>query len=243
VYWTSPDHVTGRPTGSSGPSGFTNSRRPAPPSSSQARGKPSLSISILLDGGHFYIYSQILTWGPVLILYLKMSTPEQSSPRSVLRGAHRPTRVLACVLCQQRKVRCDREFPCANCVRAQVQCVPATQVRRRRRYPEKDLLERVRRYEDLLRQNNIQFQPLHNSVMEQASSSTDHGGYDGTNDDKSERNPQKEETPESETKYEAKSAFHRSLHCLWLTFYRNFWRVMNEMVCITLGLTLKRRLT
>lgn len=71
-------------------------------------------------------------------------------------------RVLACVLCQQRKVKCDRRFPCANCTKHQLQCVPATQARRRRRrFPERDLLDRLRAYEDLLRQNNVKFEPLH----------------------------------------------------------------------------------
>ncbi|KAF7180236.1 hypothetical protein CNMCM7691_009403 [Aspergillus felis] len=142
-----------------------------------------------------------------------MSTPEQGSPRSPLRASNRPTRVLACVLCQQRKVRCDRGFPCANCVRAQAQCVPATQVRRRRRFPERELLERLRRYEDLLRQNNIQFQALHNSVVEKPSSTREDRSYDRTSDEKLERDSQEEGTPGSETKYEAKS----------------FWRVMNQM--------------
>ncbi|GIC90226.1 uncharacterized protein Aud_006658 [Aspergillus udagawae] len=142
-----------------------------------------------------------------------MSTPEQGSPRSPLRVETRPTRVLACVLCQQRKVRCDRGFPCANCVRAQAQCVPATQVRRRRRFPERELLERLRRYEDLLRQNNIQFQPLHHSVVEKASSTREDRSYGRTSDVKLERDSQEEATPGSETKYEAK----------------NFWSVMNQM--------------
>jgi hypothetical protein len=42
--------------------------------------------------------------------------------------------------------------------------VPATLTprgRRRRRFPERELLERLRKYEDLLRQNNIKFEPLH----------------------------------------------------------------------------------
>lgn len=75
----------------------------------------------------------------------------------------RQQRVLACVLCQQRKVKCDRQFPCAHCLRAGVSCVPAALLprQRRRRFPEKDLLERLRHYEDLLRQNNVDFQPLH----------------------------------------------------------------------------------
>jgi hypothetical protein len=41
--------------------------------------------------------------------------------------------------------------------------VPATVVprRRRRRFPERELLERLRQYEDLLRQNNVRFEPLY----------------------------------------------------------------------------------
>lgn len=32
-------------------------------------------------------------------------------------GAVRSLRVLACVLCQQRKIKCDRNMPCANCTK------------------------------------------------------------------------------------------------------------------------------
>jgi hypothetical protein len=42
--------------------------------------------------------------------------------------------------------------------------VPATltpRERRKRRFPERELLERLRKYEDLLRQNSIKFEPLH----------------------------------------------------------------------------------
>lgn len=78
--------------------------------------------------------------------------------------AAKTQRVLACVLCQQRKVKCDRKFPCINCIRSSAQCVPAINLgprQRRRRFPERELLERLRRYEDLLRQNSIDFEPLH----------------------------------------------------------------------------------
>lgn len=79
----------------------------------------------------------------------------------------KPQRVLACVLCQQRKVKCDRKFPCANCVKSQAQCVPATLTRRRkrRRFPERELLDRLRNYEELLRQNNISFNPIHSDSI------------------------------------------------------------------------------
>jgi len=86
-------------------------------------------------------------------------TPELSTSTPA-----KPRRVLACVQCQQRKVKCDRKFPCANCTRSHVQCVPAGLLgpsQRRRRFPERELLDRLRHYESLLRQNNISFKPLH----------------------------------------------------------------------------------
>jgi len=93
-----------------------------------------------------------------------MVAPEQSSGAlSPLVATSKATRVLSCVLCAQRKVKCDRKFPCSNCTRTGLQCVPAATVsrQRRRRFPERDLLERLRHYEDLLKTHNIAFQPLH----------------------------------------------------------------------------------
>lgn len=95
---------------------------------------------------------------------MSMPGPSNSGP---YRAPHRPPsaksrRVLACILCQQRKVKCDRKFPCANCIKHGTQCVPSTQTRpRRRRFPERQLLDRLRSYEELLRQNKIKFEPLH----------------------------------------------------------------------------------
>ncbi|KAK8137539.1 hypothetical protein PG984_003032 [Apiospora sp. TS-2023a] len=91
----------------------------------------------------------------------------------------KPPRVLACILCQQRKVRCDRIFPCANCVRQGAVCIPSGQIprERRKRFPEKALLDRLRYYEDLLRQNRIPFAPLHgqSSDVDEAQCNTLHG--------------------------------------------------------------------
>lgn len=59
-----------------------------------------------------------------------------------------------CLLCQQRKVKCDRSDPCANCVKARVECVSPTTLpprRRKKRFPEAELLARLRKYEDHLR--------------------------------------------------------------------------------------------
>ena len=149
-----------------------------------------------------------------------MPTPEQSSPAifsplaaASSRAAAKPLRVLACVLCQQRKVKCDRKLPCTHCVRACVQCVPATLAprQRRRRFPERELLERLRRYEGLLRQNNIKFEPLHTPAAEKASPGEDGGGSDSPDDAHSEApvagadRPSRENTTvKPEIGYEAK---------------------------------------
>lgn len=131
----------------------------------------------------------------------------------------KPQRVLACKLCQQRKLKCDRKFPCEKCTKSRAQCVPATLAprhRRRRRFPERELLERLRRYEGLLRQHNINFEPLHTPAAEKASPSVDGRGYDSTDDAHSggraagaDRPSRKKTTVKSETVYEAKLRSHR----------------------------------
>jgi hypothetical protein len=81
-------------------------------------------------------------------------------------------RILACVLCSQRKVKCDRKFPCIHCTKTRVPCVPATSAPRQRRgaQADKEILERLRKYEDLLEKNNIAFEPFrHDSVLEKES--------------------------------------------------------------------------
>ncbi|PSS02088.1 fungal-specific transcription factor domain-domain-containing protein [Coniella lustricola] len=81
--------------------------------------------------------------------------------------AHEPsvklTRGHSCVLCQQRKVRCDRNKPCANCVKAGVECkvVPPQPPRRRKKRPhERELFDRLKKYESLLSQHGVDFEPL-----------------------------------------------------------------------------------
>ncbi|KAI9712728.1 MAG: hypothetical protein M1820_001350 [Bogoriella megaspora] len=107
------------------------------------------------------------------------------SPASATsRAATKPQRVLACVLCQQRKIKCNREIPCSNCLKSGAQCVPAvpTARQRRRRFPERDLLERLNRYESLLRQHKIDFEPLHSSTTEKHTTNTDDKGYESHDD-------------------------------------------------------------
>ena len=58
--------------------------------------------------------------------------------------------------------------------------MPATlaQRQRRRRFPERALLERLRKYEDLLRQNNVAFEALHNDVDKEKESLNAESHYD-----------------------------------------------------------------
>lgn len=73
------------------------------------------------------------------------------------------TRGHSCVLCQQRKVRCDKQKPCANCVKAGAECkvIPPQPPRRRRKKPlERDLIGQLKKYETLLAQNGIKFDPI-----------------------------------------------------------------------------------
>ncbi|PCG93965.1 Transcription factor [Penicillium occitanis (nom. inval.)] len=117
--------------------------------------------------------------------YIRKFKKEAMSESSVIRPSApslfspplMQKRILACVRCQQRKIKCERKFPCAQCNAAREQCVPATRsrnVRRKRRFPERELLERIRMYEDLLRQNNISFEPLHRDQVVIKNPSEDH---------------------------------------------------------------------
>ena len=117
----------------------------------------------------------------------------------------KPPRVLACVLCQSRKIRCDRQFPCANCSKAGARCVPGNQVprQRRRRFPERVLLDRLRHYEDLLRQSNIKFEPLHPDSSKQKRL-PDVQGDDDSDDEQPKAELSPSTTANSERVYEAK---------------------------------------
>jgi hypothetical protein len=59
----------------------------------------------------------------------------------------------SCVTCRRRKVRCNKENPCANCVRAGIECVfpgPGRAPRKSRKPPDAELLARLRRLEGVV---------------------------------------------------------------------------------------------
>ena len=96
------------------------------------------------------------------------SAPNQPSSQPQQQQQHpdmgvKLTRGTSCVLCQQRKVRCDKNKPCANCVKARVECrvvPPQPPRRRKKRLQEKDLVERLKKYETMLSENNIKFESI-----------------------------------------------------------------------------------
>jgi hypothetical protein len=94
------------------------------------------------------------------------ANPSPSRPPS--QHQHDPsaiklTRGTSCVLCQQRKVRCDKNKPCANCIKAKVECrviPPQPPRRRKKRLQEKDLVDRLKKYESLLTENGVKFDSI-----------------------------------------------------------------------------------
>ncbi|KAM0207367.1 hypothetical protein ACHAQD_012076 [Fusarium lateritium] len=91
----------------------------------------------------------------------------------------RAPRILACVLCQQRKKKCDRKSPCSFCVKAKIQCIPSTPApKRSRRKPTKELIARLERCEELLKrcncvQKSLMYDALETGSESQSSSPTD----------------------------------------------------------------------
>src|ERR1700721_2554879 len=83
-------------------------------------------------------------------------TPEQPPPPT-----SKITRGHSCILCQQRKVKCDRQKPCSNCIKSRVDCIPSPPApprRRKRQNPELELAARLRRCEELLKSHGVKIE-------------------------------------------------------------------------------------
>ena len=86
-------------------------------------------------------------------------------------------REFACLLCRQRKVRCDRQDPCSNCLKAQMQCSFVAPVRgKREKKPKKKpkavyegLHAKLHRYERMLEKHGEKLDP----PLEQDASDSD----------------------------------------------------------------------
>jgi hypothetical protein len=83
-------------------------------------------------------------------------------------GTGPPQAPFACVRCSERKVKCDKQSPCTTCVRHKIQCIyrtPKPSRRRRARYKETLIDERLKHYEALLQENGIDMHQM-DSVSE-----------------------------------------------------------------------------
>lgn len=91
------------------------------------------------------------------------STPAMGQKPSIPYPKKHP-----CVLCQQRKVKCDRNDPCSNCVKARTECVqPSTDLprKRKRRFPETELLARLRKYEEYFKENGLDLDAVNHDAV------------------------------------------------------------------------------
>ena len=89
------------------------------------------------------------------------SKPPQpaSSDQSTQAQSGKPAKLISCVQCQQRKVKCNKESPCSHCTKSRLECIyrpPAPPRRGKRKHSEAGLLARLRRCEELLHGSGIQ---------------------------------------------------------------------------------------
>lgn len=114
-------------------------------------------------------------------------TPSTTAAETPKQSANPlPPRKHPCLLCQQRKVRCDRNEPCSNCVKAGVsKCEAAPQYpprKRKKRFPEAELLARLRRYERHLKNYGADIDAINREDLsnEPQDTSQDHNIYPDT---------------------------------------------------------------
>jgi len=77
---------------------------------------------------------------------------------------------LSCGPCYKRKVKCDRALPCSYCCERGIECVPSpiatTNRPRKRRFPEAELLARIRKYEAALLSYGADLEAIQRSDVE-----------------------------------------------------------------------------
>jgi hypothetical protein len=80
--------------------------------------------------------------------------------------------------CRQRKIKCNRRFPCSNCVRTSRQCsfvAPVRGKRKKRTLPKEGLHAKLRRYEELLKAYGAKIEPSNDGSMSDAETLSDIG--------------------------------------------------------------------
>ncbi|KAI1098360.1 putative C6 transcription factor [Jackrogersella minutella] len=119
----------------------------------------------------------------------------QSSVEGHQLGSEDGLKNYSCLICRQRKVKCDRHTPCSNCVKAEKQCsfIPPVRGKRKRTRPRREGLHaRLKRYEDLLKSFGANVEPseeLDDSDSETASRPDVEMDRNGEPQNKSQRDP------------------------------------------------------
>ena len=92
-----------------------------------------------------------------------MSTTEASTLTPGLSANNRDLQKFSCLYCKQRKVRCDRKDPCFTCSKARHECIfraPPPPRRGKRKRRKSRLIDRLRRYEELLKSHGEEIEPF-----------------------------------------------------------------------------------
>jgi hypothetical protein len=107
---------------------------------------------------------------------MKRPKTDKTQPLSQERPGPEPNlKSYSCLICRQRKVKCNRQIPCNNCIKSEKQCsfIPPVRGKRKKIKPVTEGLHaKVRRYEELLRSCGVEVdvaEDLNDSSSESAS--------------------------------------------------------------------------
>ncbi|KAJ5692472.1 C6 transcription factor domain-containing protein [Penicillium macrosclerotiorum] len=79
--------------------------------------------------------------------------PNDGANRSIVQGPLAPQ---TCQACARRKVKCDKALPvCSSCRKTRIECTYHIPPTRRKRKPDSDVLEKLARYERILREHDL----------------------------------------------------------------------------------------
>ncbi|KAF3932591.1 hypothetical protein ABW20_dc0107955 [Dactylellina cionopaga] len=86
-----------------------------------------------------------------------VTPPDQASPIAIDTpvSPKLPTQAYNCLVCKNRKVKCDRQVPCSTCTKLNVDCQyvePGPRKKRKTSSKHENILQRLNKYEELLKQ-------------------------------------------------------------------------------------------
>lgn len=161
----------------------------------------------------------------------------------------------SCVTCRRRKVRCNKHEPCANCVKAGIDCVfpgPGRAPRKSRKPPDAELLSRLRRLEGVVQNLGVQADehagdggvvaPANLPGLSTAGIRTNFGGaYHHPHQHQHQHRARSGESPGSDHDDSKRRSLDKQLGRLVINEDRSryvsntFWTAMSDEVCIARG--------